>query len=112
QMRAEKLAGGATLRVRWDSLACTARDYNFFYGDLDNVATHSYLGAVCGLGTSGIIDVPMPSSASGSLFFVVASTDGNGKESPHDYLSPGVPSSANGVGLCGITQQVVSASCP
>ncbi|HUC44611.1 MAG TPA: hypothetical protein VMR65_11260, partial [Candidatus Sulfotelmatobacter sp.] len=111
-MRAEKLAGGATLRVRWDSLSCTARDYNLFYGDLDNVATHTYLGAVCGLGTSGIADVPMPSSASGNLFFVVASTDGNGNESPHDYLSPGVPSSANGVGYCGITQQVVSASCP
>src|SRR5262249_31713602 len=45
QMRADKLAGGATLRVRWDSVVCTARDYNLFYGDLASIASYAYSGA-------------------------------------------------------------------
>jgi hypothetical protein len=112
QLRADKIADGATLRVRWDSAACTARDYNLFYGDLASIASYAYSGAVCGLGTGGLADVPMPSSASGSVFFVIASTDGAGKESPHGYVAPGTPSSASGIGFCGITEQVTSVSCP
>ena len=111
-MRADRLAAGQTLRVRWDTLDCTAHDYNLFYGDLANVASYAYDGAVCGLGTAGIADVPMPTSASGNVFFLIASTDGAGSEGPHAYAAPGVPTSANGIGSCGITQQVTSASCP
>jgi hypothetical protein len=111
-MTAQRISGGTTLRVTWDTLDCTARDYNLFYGDLANVATYAYSGEICGLGTSGKMDVPMPSTASGNAFFVIASTDGAGKESPHDYLLGGAPSPANGIGLCGITQQVSTASCP
>lgn len=111
-MRADSLAGGATLRVRWDTVSCTAHDYNLFYGDLANVASYTYDGAVCGLGTSGIADVPMPTSASGNVFFLIASTDGAGTEGPHGYAAPGVPTSANGIGFCGIAQQAASASCP
>jgi hypothetical protein len=112
QLRADKIAGGATLRVKWDSVACTARDYNLFYGDLASVASYAYTGAVCGLGTGGLADIPMPNSASGNVFFVIASTDGAGKESPHGYVAAGTPSSASGIGFCGITEQVALVSCP
>ena len=104
-MRAARLGDGSTLRVTWDTLSCTARDYNLFYGDLADVALSGYLGASCGLGAEGSADLAMPSSPSGNLFFVIASSDGAGNESPHGYA-------ANGIGLCGISAQVASASCP
>lgn len=110
-LRLDKI-GPDTLRVRWDSAACTAWDYNLFYGDLADVSAHAYSGAVCGIGTGGRADFATPSTPSGNVFFVLASTDGAGREGPHAFTAPGVPSSANAAGLCGITQQVVTATCP
>lgn len=110
-MRLDKL-DATTMRVRWDSIACTAWDYNLFYGDLSEVDRYLYSGAVCGIGTGGRAEFAIPTTPSGNVFFVLASTDGAGSEGPHTFLAPGVPSSANAAGLCGITQQVASATCP
>jgi hypothetical protein len=97
--------GAGDVRVRWDSVTCTSRDYNLFYGDLAAVATGVHGGAVCGLGTSGSATVSLPDMPSGGAYFLVAGTDGNGNEGPHG-------NGANGVGLCGLTAQSSTATCP
>jgi hypothetical protein len=104
--------GTAQMRVRWDTLACTARDYNLFWGDLAQVATYTYSGSACGLGTSGVATVALPSTVSGDAFFVIAATDGQGNEGPHGYGSSGSPTPANGIGMCGVTAQNAAATCP
>lgn len=110
-MRLDKLGGGS-MRVRWDTLGCTAREYNLFYGDLENVANGTYDGALCDLGAAGRADVTIPSTASGNVFFVMAAADGQGSEGPHAFTDAGVPTAAHGIGLCGITSQIASATCP
>src|SRR5262249_1783309 len=110
-MTADRTSAGS-LRVRWDVRSCTARDYNLFFGDLPQVASYAYTGADCGLGTSGTAIVPMPSTASGSAWFVVASEDGAGNEGPHGDDGSGAIRPATGVGFCGITAQIPGATCP
>ena len=111
QMTLERI-GAADVRVRWDVRGCTARDYNLFWGDLDDVAIGTYAGATCGLGTSGMATVPMPTTSSGNVFFVVASSDAAGTEGPHGHAGDGTPSARNGIGLCGIAAQEGAATCP
>jgi photosystem II stability/assembly factor-like uncharacterized protein len=101
-----------TMRVIWDSRTCTAREYNLFYGDMDDVASRTYSGATCDLGTSGQADVAIPVTASGNAFFVIAGSDAAGTEGPHGYDSTGTPVSANGIGFCSITNQDALATCP
>lgn len=110
-LRADRI-GASTMRVRWDVRSCTARDYNLFYGDLAQVSSYTYTGAYCGLGTSGRADVPLPATASGNAFFLLASTDGAGNEGPHGFDEAGQPVPANGIGLCGIAAQQQAATCP
>ncbi len=106
------LLDSSTMRLYWDTRTCTAREYNLFWGDLDDVATRTYGGAECGLGSSGQADVPLPVTASGNVFFVIAAADGAGTEGPHGFDSGGDPVSANGIGFCGIASQDILASCP
>jgi hypothetical protein len=110
-LRVDK-AGAGRMRLRWDTLRCTARDYNLFHGDLAGVSSYAYDGAACGLGTAGEATVAIPSSPSGNVFFVVASSNGSGTEGPHGFTSAGAPRAANGTGWCGVTAQAATASCP
>ena len=104
--------GETDMRVYWDVRSCTAVEYNLFYGDLDDVAARTYSGAECSLGTAGQADVPLPSTASGSAFFVIAASDGMGTEGPHGFDTAGDPVPANGIGFCGITNQDSLVTCP
>jgi photosystem II stability/assembly factor-like uncharacterized protein len=110
-LRVDKLGEGM-MRVRWDTIACTAREYNLFYGDLENVATYGYDGAICDLGAAGRADVPIPSTSSGNAFFLVAASDGHGNEGPHGVDEGGTPIPADGIGFCGVTSQSPFATCP
>jgi photosystem II stability/assembly factor-like uncharacterized protein len=110
-LRAERTAGGE-LWLRWDSEACTAAAYNLFYGPLAGAGDGAYSGAACGLSRGGEAVLPMPGAAGESLFFVVAGANEAGAEGPHGYRSDGTASPASGVGLCGVTEHVVGATCP
>ena len=110
-MQANLLADGS-MRVEWDVSNCTARNYNLFWGDLDLVSTRSYSDASCGIGTSGRADMPIPATPSGNLFFLVVGTDEAGIEGPHGFDVFGDAISADGIGLCGITEQAVVSACP
>ena len=107
-MRASRLSA-TEVRVTWDAATCVGADVNLFYGDLANVATLAYDGESCALGTSGTADVLVPA---GSLFFVLASEDAAGIEGPHGYDGTGVPRTASGIGVCGVTAQNAGATCP
>jgi photosystem II stability/assembly factor-like uncharacterized protein len=110
-MTVEKI-GETQMRVHWDVRTCTAWDYNLFYGDLELVAGFDYAGAECGLGTSGRADLPLPATPSGSAYFLIAATDGQGGEGPHGHDGEGDLRPAHGVGLCELTTQVTGATCP
>lgn len=111
ELVAERTASGA-LWLRWDSAACTAADYNLFWGPLAGVAQATYGGAVCGLGRTGEKVIAMPGTAGDSLFFVVAGASAEGVEGPHGYRSDGSPSGGTGVGSCGVTVHQAAATCP
>lgn len=111
EMRAERTSAGA-LWLSWDTVSCTAAEYNLFWGPLDQVAAGTYAGAVCHLGRSGETVVPMPGAPEQSLYFVVAAASAGGVEGPHAFRSDGTPSPATGVGQCGVTSHEVTASCP
>jgi hypothetical protein len=105
--------GAAEMRVFWDVASlCVAPDYDLLYGDLEDVATRSYSGATCDLGTSGRADVPLPVTSSGSAFFAIVATNGQGIEGPHGFDEGGQPIPATGVGFCDIASQDLAASCP
>lgn len=110
-MRASRL-DGTTMRVTWDVAACTAADYNLFWGDLEAVASLTYDDASCSLGASGTADVPIPVTASGNAFFVLAGSDGVDVEGVHGYDGNGALRSTSGIGLCGIASQDSSSTCP
>ena len=111
QMRAERTGTGA-LWLRWDTLGCTAGDYNLFYGPLGSVAQGTYTGSVCGLGRGGEAVVPMPGAPGDSLYFRIAAVSSSGVEGPHGFASGGAPSLGSGVGSCGVTAHQDVASCP
>jgi len=106
-----KLSEG-TMRVTWDSIACTGTDYNLFHGDLDDVSSLAYSGAECDLGSTGQADMPIPDTPSGNAFFMIASDNGAGTEGGHGYDGAGQPRSTDGIGFCGITVQDNLATCP
>lgn len=108
-IRVGKQAGGDDLDLRWDVRTCRADDYNLFFGDLANVASLGLSSAECGLGASGSVLVSPPA---GNLFFLLASTDGQGVESGHGVDSDEVPRSSTGVGFCGLLEQSLAGSCP
>ncbi len=110
----DRLASGE-LRVSWDSTDCTGDDYNLFWGDLDDVSSLTYGGAICGAGNSGRHDFTAPATGSGSAFFLLASEDPSGAEGGHGFdRVAGVASerSATGIGLCGVTSQQSMPTCP
>ena len=104
-----KQAGGDDLDLRWDVRTCPADDYNLFFGDLASVASLGIASAECDLGAGGRAFVSAPM---GDLFFLLASTDGDGVESWHGVDSDGVPRSSSGVGYCGLVEQSLAGSCP
>jgi len=110
-MRIHKISD-TEMQVTWDSGACTAKRYNLFHGDLANVASGTYDGAICDIGNAGWVNTTIPTSSSGNLFFLLASDDGAGTEGPHAHFDDGSPRAANGIGFCGNTAQDALATCP
>jgi hypothetical protein len=104
-----RLAGSDDLDLRWDVRTCPATNYNLFFGDLSNVASLDVSSAACGLGATGRATVRPPT---GSVYFLLASTDGAGVESWHGVDSDDVPRSSSGVGFCGLVEQSLAGSCP
>jgi hypothetical protein len=76
--------------------ACDATDHTIYYGNLADVASYAWSGAVCGVGTSGTAAFD---PGSGDVFFVVVGTgaasegsyglDGAGIERPEDVGTVG-----------------------
>ncbi|MDH3592420.1 MAG: hypothetical protein OER88_11105, partial [Planctomycetota bacterium] len=113
-LRVDRLAGG-DLRVSWDAAGCTGDDYNLFWGDLADVASLTYGGAICGAGNSGRHDFVAPATTSGNAFFLLASEDTSGTEGAHGFDRVGgvaAERSTSGVGFCGVTAQQSMPSCP
>jgi len=100
--------GGADLTVTWDAITCASTDYNLYWGDLAGVASYTYTGSSCGLGSTGTATVAMPP---GSVFFYVVGNDGAGTEGINGWDDTGAPNAATGVGLCGVTAQNAG-TCP
>lgn len=111
ELRADRTAAGA-LWLSWDTEACTAADYNLFYGPIGQAADGTYSGAVCHLGRGGETVTAMPGAPGESMFFVVAGASSGGVEGPHSFRSDGSPSPGTGVGQCGVVTHQVTASCP
>ena len=87
--------------------ACDATDHTIYYGDLADVASHTYSGAACGVGTSGAASFdPGP----GSVFFVIVGTAasaegsygtyGAGLERPEDIATIGCDVDQDLTGTC------------
>jgi hypothetical protein len=47
----------------------------------------------------------------GDLYFLLASTDGQGVESWHGFDGDGLPRTSTGVGFCDLTEQSLEGSC-
>jgi len=102
---------GTQVRVGWDP-SCLSFDYNLIYGDLNNVASYSILGAECSIGISGTYDfLNVPG---GSLYFLVVGIDDTGVyESSWGF--DGAGNERNGEApsfTCTATNKIVTPTCP
>ena len=79
-----------------------------FYGNLADVASYTYSGSTCSLGTTGTASFTPPE---GDLFFVVVSQSG-GIEGTHGFDSTGLARPASAGGACGANAQIRSDRCP
>jgi len=100
---------GTDLEITWDVVSCPAYAYNMFHGDLEQVASLTYSGAVCGLGLSGQSTWTAPA---GSVFWILASVNGVGVESGHGYGLGGLQRLANAGVFCDIVDQSQTGGCP
>jgi hypothetical protein len=88
--------------------ACDATDHIIYYGDLANVASYTYTGAACGVGTSGTASFD---PGADDVFFVIVGVgaaaegsyglDGAGLERPEDIATPGCDLDQDLSGTCG-----------
>ncbi|HEX5042452.1 MAG TPA: hypothetical protein VFV75_06075 [Candidatus Polarisedimenticolaceae bacterium] len=108
QMTASRAANGVDIDLAWDAVSCPADDYNVFYGALADVATYTYSGAACDLGTTGTATFAAPA---GDLFFLIVSQDGP-IEGVHGFDGTGKAVPASAGGQCGATIQIRSDRCP
>jgi hypothetical protein len=108
-MSAGKHANGTDIDVTWDVATCASDDYNLFFGDLANVSTYRYSGAVCNLGAGGQATFTPPA---GSAFWVVAGVDAEAREGSHGFESGGRVRDAAADGLCSVATQLRSSICP
>jgi CubicO group peptidase (beta-lactamase class C family) len=94
------------LRLTYQS-ACGATDNNIYFGRLEDVATHAWSGAVCGIGSSGVFEGFDPGA--GSYFFIVAGNGGVIEGSYGDQDTPtggSAPRPAFVGNPCGEVQQL------
>jgi len=91
----------------WYSPACQASDHDLYFGLLDQVSTHGWSGAECGIGAGGMYSIFAPGSD--SYFFVVVG-HGGVVEGSYGRDSAGTerPTSA---ASCGRVQDLTN-SCP
>jgi hypothetical protein len=88
--------------------ACDATDHTIYYGDLANVASYTYTGAACGVGTVGTASFD---PGAGDVFFVIVGVgaaaegsyglDGAGLERPEDIATAGCDLDQDLSGTCG-----------
>jgi len=87
--------------------ACDSTDHTIYYGNLADVASYTYTGALCGVGTTGAASFdPGP----GNVFFVIVGTggsaegsyglDGAGLERPEDIATSGCDLDQDLAGTC------------
>lgn len=107
QMRASNRVGN--IDVTWDVSTCTADDYHLLAGALFDVAELTYVGGACNLGTTGSASFPSPA---GSIYWIIVGVDGSNIEGAHGFDSQGAPRDASASGMCGVTNQILSSSCP
>jgi hypothetical protein len=111
-LRVDRLTpSGDTIEVTWDTLSCTADEYNLLYGGLADVAGYLFGGSACSVGTTG--SYTWSGVPAEDLFFLVVGTDGAGTESSWGLDS--LPSERNGMihsGECSTTSKEISTSCP
>jgi hypothetical protein len=104
-------AAGSTLSVTWDVSTCTSADHHILYGDLENVATATVLGAACDLGTTG--SALWSGVPAADLWFVVVGDDNATTEG--SWGSDGnVPQRGGNTasGFCGLTTRDNLGVCP
>jgi hypothetical protein len=108
-VRARRHPNGTHLIVRWDTITCTADDYDVLFGDLAAVGSLAIDSAACSIGTAGFASVAMPP---GDAFFLVVAESAGNVEGSHGYASDGTPRDSSGVGLCGIVARALDGTCP
>ena len=95
-----------TIDIGYDP-ACDATDHTIYYGDLADVASYTWSGAACGVGTTGSASFdPGP----GDVFFVIVGVaasaegsygaDGAGAERPEDVATVGCDLDQDLSGTC------------
>lgn len=103
------LATNGDIELTWDATTCPADDYHLMVGNLVDVASLAYTGAVCNLGPSGSASLALPN---GNLFWIIVGTDAANRESSHGYNSTGAPRDASAGGACAVEVQILASSCP
>ena len=107
-MTASRAANGVDIDLTWDAVTCPAQEYNVFYGNLADVATYTYSGQTCDLGTTGTATFTAPA---GDLFFLVVAQNGS-IEGAHGFDGTGKAVPASAAGACGASTQIRSDRCP
>jgi hypothetical protein len=105
----ETLAGDV-IAVTWDPASCPSTDYNLLWGDLGGIATWEIDGVECAVGTSGTFlwsDAP-----SGSVWFLMVGTDGDGVESRWGDATSGERNGLAVSGACGTFLKSTVETCP
>ncbi len=95
----------ASLTVSYDNTTCATTEYNFHYGALDQVASYTFSGQDCAIGTSGTYVWNYPVSPA-SVWFVIVARDAT-KEGSYGTDSGGTQRPA--AGTCPETQDLSGA---
>jgi len=104
-------AASTTVDVAWNAAACPTADYDLLFGDLNDVASYTLLGADCSIGTSG--SYAWTGVPGGNLYFLLVGTDGAGTESSWGRLSGyGERNGSAASNQCGNSAKDVSGVCP
>jgi hypothetical protein len=104
-------AASTTVDVAWNAAGCPTADYDLLFGDLNDVASYTLLGADCSIGTSG--SYSWTGVPGGNLYFLLVGTDGAGTESSWGRLSGyGERNGSAASNQCGNSAKDVSGVCP
>ncbi|HEX5041645.1 MAG TPA: hypothetical protein VFV75_02005 [Candidatus Polarisedimenticolaceae bacterium] len=101
-------AGTSRIEVAYTA-ACDATDHTLVWGDLGAVATYTYAGAVCGIGTSGTASFD---PGGGSVFFLVVGSTASAEGSYGLGVAGAERPEFTGGGVCARPQQLGAACMP